>query len=134
VLVLDSDILISPKAPNIFNVYADYSKFYALNLNNDDEEFNEGVFIVSRDHMDKFKTFQTRLLYTDKKLSLENKSYLNKVVKRQNINISPIDKKFNYICKPDVNDVDRFKSYFIHYENIPDKIKWITSDFHKLYS
>ena len=134
VLVLDSDVLITPTAPNIFEKYNKYENFYALHINSEDGDFNEGVFIVSRTHMDRFKMFETHLLYTKKNLGLSNKTYLNKMVKHHNIEVTNIDKKFNYMCDDFTNDKNRFKSFFIHYENAADKIDLISSDFKKLYS
>jgi len=142
VLYLDADVLITPKAENIFEKYSDTTKFYAYNetdhtetmdrdpyvnpLLNDQPKwplddkgkrqyFNAGVFLVSKDNINYFKDFRN-IPNIDGILSFGDQTYMNYLVVKHNVNFESLDYSFNrmHLGNKDNNN-ERYKSNFIHY-------------------
>jgi lipopolysaccharide biosynthesis glycosyltransferase len=145
VLYIDTDVLITPFAKNIFEEYPDVNKFYAYHENDfptvmdrdycikpllDDtpnwpngkngklQYFNAGVFLVSNKYKNIFENFlDVPNLPTI--LNFGDQTYLNYLIAKNNVPFESIDYSFNRmnLGKRDDNG-ERFNANFIHYAGI----------------
>lgn len=143
VLYVDSDILITPKAENIFDVYTDPTKFYAYdendttawmdrdpyvldinpklnwpkNLKGKLQYFNTGVMLLSRKSLDIGNPFAFRWDCSGKLINtFAEQTYLNYAVVKSGLPFETISHSFN---RMDLGNFDpmceRYKANFIHY-------------------
>ena len=134
VLYIDADILITPHAKNIFDLYPDNSKIYMFNeglvsdrsdelnlisnrLNyalNDKNYFNAGVILLP------YKTdFFSAIRIHDLEFFLKNsawfdQTYVNFKYRINNLKAENLDREFNCMRQKDDKD-KRFLASFIHY-------------------
>jgi lipopolysaccharide biosynthesis glycosyltransferase len=134
VLYVDADILITPNAKDIFNLYPDNSKIYMFNegLNSNRAEelnlisirlgrkikdknyFNAGVILLPH------KTdFLSAIKIHDLEFFLKNsgwfdQTYVNYKSRIKNLEVINLDREFNYMAHKDDKD-RRFLMSFIHY-------------------
>lgn len=144
VLYLDADILITPRAANIFEVYPDQGKLYAFHenlpteaMNRDQyiapllnacphwprasngrlQYFNSGVLLISQGQREAFKDFR------DIPAGLEvidewfpDQTYLNYLAVKNNVPFGEIDFSFNRMHMGERDpEGERFRANFIHY-------------------
>lgn len=134
ILYLDGDILITPHAQNIFNVYKDPNKLYMFNeglLSNRSKElniissrlkkpikdrnyFNAGVILFSRNINFLQKIRIQDLEYFFKKSNWFDQTYINFKYRLNNLKIGSLDYEFNRIGGYRDNN-KRFSANFIHY-------------------
>ena len=142
VLYLDADVLITPSAKNIFELYNDLDTFYAYNETDNTETmdrdpyvspilpyvpywpidekskrtyFNAGIFLVSNKLKEHFVDYKN-IPPIQNILSFGDQTYLNYLVFKNNINFVSLDYSFNRMhlgMKDESNE--RYKSNFIHY-------------------
>ena len=134
VLYLDADILITPHAKNIFDIYNDDSKLYMFNegvLSNREKEldlissrlhktikdknyFNTGVMLFPKNN-NFLKAIRIHdLEYFVSKSNWFDQTYINFKYRLNNVPISSLDREFNRMSKDGDNE-NRFKANFIHY-------------------
>lgn len=142
VLYLDADVLITPKAENVFEKYSDTTKFYAYNETDHTETmdrdpyvnplifdqpywpfdekgkrqyFNAGVFLVSKINKEKFENFKN-IPNINGIMSFGDQTYLNYMVVKNKINFESLDYSFNrmHLGNKDYEN-KRYDSNFIHY-------------------
>jgi lipopolysaccharide biosynthesis glycosyltransferase len=142
VLCLDGDILITPHARNIFDVYNDADYFYAFHENDEVEHmnrdswietyspnfewpiynnrkmyFNSGCVIYSKRHKDVLKTIQ-EIPFAQKCFSIDagEQTALNYAIAKSKTPFKSLDHSFN---RMDLGQYDfkndRYQADFIHY-------------------
>jgi lipopolysaccharide biosynthesis glycosyltransferase len=144
VLYLDADIMITPKAENIFNIYDELNIFYAfdendntecmnrdnyihekiskiqwpINNKNKKQYFNAGVMIFSKNTFDNFKSaFDLSDIPNWPDIwYFGEQTIVNYWIAKNKIPFKSIDYRFNrmHLGKPDLNN-ERYKADFIHY-------------------
>jgi lipopolysaccharide biosynthesis glycosyltransferase len=140
VLYLDADVLITPSAPNIFEVYPDLNTVYLYNegqyiersscvysvyqLFNYQQEwlkqnekfvyYNAGVILCSKQanffQYKSLKEFESSY----QKLPFHDQTYFNYLIQKSGLHHQSIDVRFNRmdsLGKPE----ERFRAFFIHY-------------------
>lgn len=141
ILYIDSDVLISNDAPDIFKEYPDESKLYALNesLAYDCEvdkfveemiakkpvewrkegghyvHYNSGVMLISKGQKEIFNFDQKEYFRIDSKPWWGEQAYINWQIQKQKIPMANIDKKFNAFV------YYKAEGYFLHYSNVLDR-------------
>jgi lipopolysaccharide biosynthesis glycosyltransferase len=142
VLYIDTDVLITPHARNMFEVYYDSNKFYAYHENDFEtvmdrdycvkpllndctqwpigkngklQYFNAGIFLVSQKHKSAFDNFLD-VPNIPSIFNFGDQTYLNYLIVKNNIPFESIDYSFNRmnLGKSDVNN-ERFGADIIHY-------------------
>jgi lipopolysaccharide biosynthesis glycosyltransferase len=145
VLYIDTDVLITPDAKNIFEEYSDINKFYAYHENDYDpimdrdycinpllndcpnwplgkngklQYFNAGVFLVSNKQKQVFTNF-LNVPNLPTILNFGDQTYLNYLIAKHNVLFESINYSYNRmnLGKKDESG-ERFKSNFIHYAGI----------------
>ena len=134
VLYLDADILITPHAKNIFDIYNDDTKLYMFDegaLSNREKEldlistrlhktikdknyFNAGVILFPKNN-NFLKAIRIHdLEYFVSKTGWFDQTYINFKSRVNNIPVVSLDRKFNRMGNGADND-KRFEGFFIHY-------------------
>jgi len=163
VLHLDTDVLVTDKAPNIFEVvpydhvgvvYEDKgsrsgerkSRIKSIsntfgNVDWVDGYLNEGVMVFSKIHRDLFTSIDGEWVNTTNGPS---QGHFGWKIHKNNMKVVDLGYKYNHMSmfsEPWNNHADRFDSYFIHYAggaNFPDKngrdrIQIANDDMKKIY-
>lgn len=145
VLYLDADIIITPKARNIFEEYPDDQYLYAFNENFDAEHMNRDTWIDMYDPDFEWPTYNNRKMYFNtgcilfskkhlnllnliKQIKFTNKCFtidaseqtaLNFAVSKNKIPFKSIDYSFNRmnLGKTD-SENKRYNADFIHYAGV----------------
>ena len=157
VLYIDADILITPKAKDIFNKYQDPHKVYMFNeglLSNRNKEldligsylnkkikdknyFNAGVILFSQKSSFLNDIDEKSLAYFYKRSNFFEQTYMNYLCRRDSLDFVSINKSFNRMSFDGGND-KRFLANFIHYAGngyCPKKQRpfFILNDYSHLY-
>lgn len=141
-LFLDADILVTPHARNIFDIYNNKELFYAFdensnqpymdrdwcispmleevpgwpkNSHNKRQYFNSGVFIASNYHKNLLPS-EITLPNNPHIYAYHDQTFFNYLIQKNNIKFTSIDENFNrmFLEKPDPTN-SRYGADFIHY-------------------
>jgi len=140
VLRLDSDVIITPNCPDIFEEYKDVDfgcvfedvgsrKGHRQNqlkmisntlgkIDNNTRYFNSGVVLYNTKHKELFKLPDNpKDIYNINLGSFKEQSYLNWQVANAKINVTPLSFKFNHLSmfSEPWSGADKKESYIIHY-------------------
>lgn len=161
VLHLDADIIVTPNARNIFELFPDKDKVYAYNENGDgvmDRDmfieniltdgwqkangkyiyFNAGVVLISNNNKDIFNN--VRIIEFDKSIGLSSQTLMNYFVFKNNIPFEDIGLSFNRMnLGEDDKENSRYNADFIHYAGNDtysngDKLETIKNDYNHFYN
>jgi len=137
IIFLDSDLLVTPRCPNLFSVtperalgafkVSNYTNFHdkAIRVIQDElgdigwdrDYFNSGVMVVSRQHREVFNKNNGLLKWISRDTTgqlFSDQTYINYLVKKFGIEVYDLGYKFNHTTAPKNSD-RRFRSYIIHY-------------------
>jgi len=134
VLYVDADILITPKANNIFSKYKDPNKVYMFNeglISNrkkeldlignhlrrqikDNDYYNAGVILFSKKSSFLNEIKKNDLIYFFERSNFFEQSYMNYLYRRDSLDFSSINKSFNRMASDEDNSKRLFAD-FIHY-------------------
>ena len=145
VLYIDSDVMVTPSAKNIFEQYPDINKFYAYHENDYDpimdrdycinpllgdcpnwplgkngklQYFNAGVFLVSSPQKFAFNNYRN-VPNLPSILNFGDQTYMNYIISKNNIIFESLDYSFNRMNLGKRDDSgERFNADFIHYAGI----------------
>ena len=162
ILRLDSDALITPHCPNVFDIVPEdaigavfedvgsRAPHRRMNIKKVQEElgdvnwrknyFNSGVIVISRCHRDLFRLTDGDIaLIQSKHLGeMKEQTFLNWRVRQQNIPVHELDFRFNHMSmfSEEWNGrPDPLESYILHYAGVQGiKVAKIRSDFNKIWS
>ncbi len=140
VLYLDADVLITPFAPNIFEIYSDTNQIYLYNegqyidrssciysvyqlfdykqkWTKQNEKFiyyNAGIMLCSKQaNFFQYKSVE-EFESSYQKLPFHDQTYFNYLIQKSGIQHQSIDTKFNRMDSLG-NPQERFQAFFIHY-------------------
>ncbi|NDF98986.1 MAG: hypothetical protein EB101_08705 [Chitinophagia bacterium] len=133
VLYLDADILVSPHADNIFDIYPDTDRLYLYNeaINSDrtgelslmrkfltedtnQSYWNVGVLLLSRGCGFIREIELESLYYFYQNSKFFEQTYINLWIRQHNIKVEDLNNKFNYMANSGTKEA-RFSASFIHY-------------------
>jgi lipopolysaccharide biosynthesis glycosyltransferase len=139
ILFLDADILVSPKAPDIFHLHKDNSKLYIFNEGKYIDRkntviktahffnfknwsmnkigynyYNTGVMLLSKKQKKLFEKFDLELYLKNQELhDFYEQSYLNYIIQKYKIKIEELNPEWNRMSH--LGFEGRLNAYFIHY-------------------
>lgn len=142
ILYLDSDVLITPHAPNIFEIYSDENFFYAYHENSESDYmdrdkyiesitnkiywpteennkfryFNAGVMLFSKNHKEFFANFKEETEKHPELLSFGDQTILNYLSVKNNLPFKSLSADWNKMSLGMEDPYfERYSSNFIHY-------------------